>query len=161
MSWTVWLMESHTPAAPSTDHTMRTETIVTMPKAIESRNAVFMTDQGSIRLSRSRARRGGLRPCAALRTAGGEPGLALARCSSAALVSFAEIRSPRGARAAVSSLLPLVPLWPRVGLLRMEVRSAGRSVIRLHPPRWDPGQRPPLAPGTHCRLRLLHPRPHP
>ena len=52
-------MESQTPAAPSTDHTISTETTVTTPKAIESRNAVFITDHGSTRVSRRRARRGG------------------------------------------------------------------------------------------------------
>src|SRR4051794_32384888 len=50
-------MESHTPAAPSTDQTTATATTVTMPKAIESRNAVFITDQGSRCTRRSRARR--------------------------------------------------------------------------------------------------------
>src|SRR6478672_8533801 len=59
MSRTVVLMESHTPAAPSTDHTISTETIVTTPRAIDRRNAVFITDHGSMRVSRSRARRGG------------------------------------------------------------------------------------------------------
>src|SRR5690242_20968248 len=58
VSETVLLMEAQTPAAPSTDHTMNTETTVTMPKAIASRNDTFITDHGSIRLSRSRARRG-------------------------------------------------------------------------------------------------------
>src|SRR3954447_11612990 len=58
VSETVLLIEVHTPAAPSTDHTMNTDTTVTMPKAIDSRNDTFITDQGSIRLSRSRARRG-------------------------------------------------------------------------------------------------------
>src|SRR5829696_160470 len=57
-SWTVLLMESHTPAAPSTCQTIATETTVTTANAIDSRNAVFMTDQGSTRVSRSRARRG-------------------------------------------------------------------------------------------------------
>src|SRR5205814_1512098 len=60
VSETVLLIELHTPAAPSTDHTMNTETTVTMPKAIASRNDTFITDHGSIRLSRSRARRGTL-----------------------------------------------------------------------------------------------------
>ena len=66
------LIELHTPAAPSTDHTMKTETTVTMPKAIASRNDTFITDQGSIRLRRSRARRGsaGGRRCRR-RTTGG------------------------------------------------------------------------------------------
>src|SRR6478609_8922214 len=59
MSCTVWLMESHTPAAPSTDHTISTETMVTTPRAIDSRNAVFITDHGSMRVRRRRARRGG------------------------------------------------------------------------------------------------------
>src|SRR5689334_19945455 len=58
VSLTVLLMESQTPAAPSTDHTMKTDTTVTMPNAIESRNDTFITDHGSMRLSRSRARRG-------------------------------------------------------------------------------------------------------
>src|SRR5919204_115731 len=57
VSETVLLIELHTPAAPSTDHTMNTETTVTMPKAIDSRNDTFITDHGSIRLSRRRARR--------------------------------------------------------------------------------------------------------
>src|ERR1700755_3039795 len=58
VSETVLLIELQTPAAPSTDQTMNTETTVTMPKAIDSRNDTFITDHGSIRLSRSRARRG-------------------------------------------------------------------------------------------------------
>ena len=58
VSETVLLIELQTPAAPSTDHTMNTETTVTMPKAIDSRNDTFITDQGSMRLSRRRARRG-------------------------------------------------------------------------------------------------------
>src|ERR671912_218061 len=57
-SWTVLLMESHTPAAPSTCQTMATDTTVTTAKAIDSRKAVFITDQGSTRVSRSRALRG-------------------------------------------------------------------------------------------------------
>src|SRR3954447_2851603 len=52
-----------TPAAPRTDHTMNTETTVTMPKAIDSRNDTFITDHGSMRLRRKRARRGA-RPAA-------------------------------------------------------------------------------------------------
>src|SRR4051812_11143446 len=64
-SWTVSLIESHTPAAASTDQMMKTETTVTTANAIASRNDVFITDQGSIRVSRRRARRGGLRPPAA------------------------------------------------------------------------------------------------
>src|SRR6478735_1353960 len=59
MSRTVVLMESQTPAAPSTDHTISTETMVTTPRAMDSRNAVFITDHGSMRVSRSLARRGG------------------------------------------------------------------------------------------------------
>src|SRR3954468_15694707 len=55
-SATVVLIEVQTPAAPSTDHTTATATTVTMPKAIESRNAVFMIDHGSTCTSRSRAR---------------------------------------------------------------------------------------------------------
>src|SRR3954453_14467823 len=51
-------MESQTPAAPRTDHTTPTATTRTMPNAIESRNAVFITDQGSRCVSRRRARRG-------------------------------------------------------------------------------------------------------
>src|SRR4051812_28250443 len=58
VSLTVLLIESQTPAAPRTDQTMNTDTTVTMPKAIDSRNDTFITDQGSIRLSRRRARRG-------------------------------------------------------------------------------------------------------
>src|SRR4029079_2094585 len=58
VSLTVLLIEDQTPAAPSTDHTMNTDTTVTMPNAIDSRNDTFITDQGSMRLSRSRARRG-------------------------------------------------------------------------------------------------------
>src|SRR5690606_29431573 len=49
------LIESHTPAAPSTLHTMATETTVTTPRAIESRNDVFITDHGSSRINRNRA----------------------------------------------------------------------------------------------------------
>src|SRR3954470_15887282 len=58
-SCTVWLIEDHTSAAPSTVQTISTETTMTMPRAIESRNDVFIIDHGSIRVSRSRARRPG------------------------------------------------------------------------------------------------------
>src|SRR4051812_49835982 len=51
-------MESQTPAAPSTDQTTATATTVTMPKAIDSRNAVFITDHGSRCTNLRRARRG-------------------------------------------------------------------------------------------------------
>src|SRR4029079_4888531 len=56
--WTVVFRESQTPAAPSTLHTIATATMVTMPNAIESRNAVFITDQASTCTSRSWALRG-------------------------------------------------------------------------------------------------------
>src|SRR3546814_16075980 len=74
-------MDSHTPAMPSTPHTMVTATMVTMPSATESRNAAFITDQGSIRVSRRRARRGRRPPedLAATTAASFESGLALAR----------------------------------------------------------------------------------
>src|SRR3954469_16099643 len=76
VSDTVLLMELHTPAALSTDHTMNTETTVTMPKAIASRNDTFITDQGSMRLRRRRARRGPRAGAgaAAVRRAGWPPG---------------------------------------------------------------------------------------
>ncbi len=48
-------MLSNTPAAPIADQTMKTATQVTMPNAIESRNAVFITDHGSSRDTRRRA----------------------------------------------------------------------------------------------------------
>src|SRR5680860_346898 len=56
-SWTVRLIDSHTPAESSTDHTSATATTVTTPKAIESKNAVFITDHGSTCVSRSLALR--------------------------------------------------------------------------------------------------------
>src|SRR4051812_21457313 len=58
-SWTVWLIEDHTSAAPSTVQTISTDTTITMPRATESRNDVFIIDQGSMRVSRRRARRPG------------------------------------------------------------------------------------------------------
>src|SRR4051794_816192 len=64
-SWTVWLIEDHTSAAPSTVQTIRAETTMTTPSAIESRNDVFIIDQGSMRVSRSRALRPGLGAAAA------------------------------------------------------------------------------------------------
>src|SRR4051812_3933707 len=64
-SWTVWLIEDHTSAAPRTVQTIRTETTMTTPRAIESRNDVFIIDQGSMRVSRSRAFRPGLGAAAA------------------------------------------------------------------------------------------------
>src|SRR6476659_8850341 len=70
VSETVLLIELQTPAAPSTDHTMNTDTTVTMPKAIASRKDTFITDHGSIRLSRSRARRGPRTGAADVRRAG-------------------------------------------------------------------------------------------
>src|SRR4051795_6500145 len=80
VSETVLLIELHTPAAPSTDHTMKTDTTVTTPKAIARRKDTFITDHGSMRLSRSRARRGpradagGVRRAGCGSPAGGAPG---------------------------------------------------------------------------------------
>src|SRR6478609_7824961 len=80
---------------PSTDHTMKMATKVTTPKATESRNDVFITDHGSTRVSRSRARRG-WRPGARRARLPRDPaGPALARCSSAALDSVSWSRSVR------------------------------------------------------------------
>ena len=70
VSETVLLIELQTPAAPSTDQTMKTETTVTTPNAIASRNDIFITDHGSIRLSRSRARRGPRTGAVGVRRAG-------------------------------------------------------------------------------------------
>src|SRR3954454_20020566 len=58
-SCTVWLIEDHTSAAPSTVQTISTETTMTMPRAIESRNDAFIVDHGSIGVSRSGAGRPG------------------------------------------------------------------------------------------------------
>src|SRR5918995_6792239 len=92
---TAELIESHTPAAPSTDHTMKMATKVTTPKATESRNDVFITDHGSTRVSRSRARRG-WRPGVRRARLPREPdGPALARCSSAALENVSWSRPVR------------------------------------------------------------------
>src|SRR5919197_4516249 len=55
---TLELIESQTPAAPSTAQTMETATTVTIASAIDRAKAIFMTDQGSTRTRRSRARRG-------------------------------------------------------------------------------------------------------
>src|SRR3954462_9042949 len=68
VSETVLLIELQTPAASSTDQTKNTETTVTIPNAIASTNDTFITDQGSMRLSRSRALRG---PVAAPSAGGG------------------------------------------------------------------------------------------
>src|SRR4029079_8396564 len=59
-SWTVLLIDDHTSAALSTDQTIRPHTTMTMPSAIDRRNDVFITDHGSMRVSRRRARRPGL-----------------------------------------------------------------------------------------------------
>src|SRR3954469_20202390 len=75
VSETVLLIESQTPAAPSTDQTRNTETTVTMPKAIDSRNDTFITDHGSIRLSRKRARRGARAGARGVRRAAWRPGM--------------------------------------------------------------------------------------
>src|SRR4051795_12031404 len=64
-SCTVWLIDDQTSAAPSTVQTMSTETTMTTPRAIESRNEVFIIDHGSMRVSRSRALRPGLGAAAA------------------------------------------------------------------------------------------------
>src|SRR4051794_41062780 len=64
-SWTVWLIEDHTSAALSTVQTISTDTTITTPSAIESRNDVFITDHGSIRVIRRRARRPALGAAAA------------------------------------------------------------------------------------------------
>src|SRR6478609_6619215 len=104
-SWTVWLIEVQTPAAESTDQMMKTDTTVTAPKAIASRNDVFMTDHGSIRVRRSGARRGGFRLGEGREPAGFERGLALARCSSVALPTAVVIRWPSPGRVAVSAAL--------------------------------------------------------
>src|SRR3954462_16030453 len=76
VSETVLLIEVQTPAALSTDQIMNTDTTVTIPNAIESRNEIFMTDHGSIRLSRSRARRGARAAALAVRRAAAADGRA-------------------------------------------------------------------------------------
>src|SRR5689334_4451020 len=50
-------IDSQTPAAPRTDQITATATTVTTPRAMDSRNEVFITDHGSMWLSRSRALR--------------------------------------------------------------------------------------------------------
>src|SRR3954465_11644107 len=70
VSETVLLIELHTPAAPSTDHTMKTDTTGTTPKPIASRKDPFIADHGSMRLSRSRARRGPRADAGGVRRAG-------------------------------------------------------------------------------------------
>ena len=74
---------------------MKMATKVTTPKATESRNDVFITDQGSIRVSRSRARRGWRPDARRARLPRAAAGPALARCSSAALDSVSCSRSVR------------------------------------------------------------------
>src|SRR5688500_8574268 len=51
-SATVASIDSQIPAAPSTAQTTATATTVTIPRAIENRNDVFITDQGSTWVSR-------------------------------------------------------------------------------------------------------------
>ena len=92
VSETVLLIELQTPAAPSTDHTMNTETTVTMPNAIDSRNDVFITDQGSMRVSRSLARRGAREPVGRRCWVDVDSGLAERNSSAAALVAHYGIR---------------------------------------------------------------------
>src|SRR4051794_32221430 len=156
-SWTVWLIESQTPAAESTDQMMKTETTVTTPKAIASRNDVFITDHGSMRVRRRRARRGGFRFGEAFLAAVFEPGLALARCSSPALPTAEEIRWPRPRVDAGLVVLE------RSAAVRVAVLSVDRSVIRPHSPRRCRPRAPRRRRTTPPRWRfprLLHPRPH-
>src|SRR4051794_29548253 len=113
-SWTAWLTESQTPAVASTDQMMNTETTVTTPKAIASRNAVFMTDHGSIRVNRSRARRAGF------------------------LVAGARVADPAGLAGLAGFDVPLFAggvlgrgcVGRGASALRVAVVSAERSVIR-------------------------------
>lgn len=79
-SESIELMESKTPACPSTNHTIATATIWMMPSAIESTKEVFITDHASICTSRSwaiRCLRGGT-ATASPATAAGFAGAALA-----------------------------------------------------------------------------------
>src|SRR4051812_26854299 len=55
--WIVVLTLSHSPEALMIEKIKNTATTHMTPKAIESRNAVFVTDQGSTRTTRSLARR--------------------------------------------------------------------------------------------------------
>ena len=69
------------PAAPRTAQTTPTATTVTMPSAIENRNDVFITDQGSTWVSRRwalRTRR--VRPAVGRRLGGA---VAVGRCAGA------------------------------------------------------------------------------
>src|SRR5690606_32581560 len=74
MSVTISSTEENTPAASRTDHNTATATNNVMPSATDSKNAVFMTDHGSTRISRSRALR--IRP--PRRVAAGRAGFAFA-----------------------------------------------------------------------------------
>src|SRR6478609_6571293 len=160
-SWTVWLIESQTPAAESTDQMMKTDTTVTTPKAIASRNDVFITDHGSIRVSRKRARRGGFWFGEAFFAAVCERGSALARCSSVAWPTADEIRSPRPR---VLGLEPggVLPVLGRPAAVRVVVLSVDRSVIRPHSPRQSRARlrRWRQTPSRSLFPRLLHPRLH-
>src|SRR3954452_21687998 len=124
VSLTVLLMESQTPAAPRTDQTMNTDTTVTMPKAIDSRNDTFITDQGSIRLSRRRARRGARAgPDGVRRAVAVAAGADLGAEGAGVGTGWAARSWGRGCavRAWVCSVCPLRPLL-------VAVRSAGRAL---------------------------------
>src|SRR5262245_7498193 len=122
VSLTVLLIEVHTPAAPSTDHTMNTDTTVTMPNAIESRNDTFITDQGSMRLSRRRARRGA-RAGAEVRR--GRAVVGAGATGGRAVVGAGAVGAGCACGCAVNAwVCSVCPEWP----LLSAVRSAGRAL---------------------------------
>ena len=156
-------------------------TTVTMPKAIDSRNDVFITDQGSIRVSRSRARRGAAGAREARRCRVGRDG----RVGRGARRSA--WRGPRTAvRRRRRRLAPAVGRGARrrfagLGGLRGLVRASGpaRPSVRCWARRTSPVRDGATVVGSsvgptsglallrglssRCRpsRRLLHPQPHP
>src|SRR3954471_19828669 len=111
-SRTVWLIESHTLAAPSTDQTISTETTITMPSAIESRNDVFITDHGSMRVSRRRARR-------------------LGRGAAAAFAAFFSSRFGRAGFGSLAWSTLLVGAGAAAGVATAGGAAAGRAVSEV------------------------------
>src|SRR5215510_11178859 len=125
VSETVLLIELQTPAAPSTDQTRNTETTVTMPKAIDSRNDTFITDQGSMRLSRSRARRGARAGRFAVRRA-----VAAAR---AGVTGTSDVWSGTACTARGAARSAAWSARPASAAARGRVRATGRSYAARQP----------------------------
>jgi hypothetical protein len=97
---------------------MNTATMQTIPNAMDSRNAVFITDHGSTRESRRRARR-------TLPRVTGAAAVSVARCAGRVAVGGVPTGGAAAVRPAISAAVRICELPGRVGDVSGEAPTSG------------------------------------